>query len=96
MDKDEFLYRSAKLISYPTWTGAFLIGILLVAGTVTGSGWIIAMLILLGIAMPIGVKLSRMELTKSILAVFQIGLLAERERVERLRKLEQERERQHH
>lgn len=94
MSREDFLYRSAKIISYPTWTAAFLIGILLIVGVVSGPGWITAAIILLGIAMPVGVKLSRMELAKTMMACFEIGLLAERERSERLR-LQREREAQH-
>lgn len=80
MTREQFLYRSAKIISYPTWITAFFLGILLAAGVVSGPGWVIAIIILMGIAMPVGVKLSRMELTKAMVAVFQTGIEAERER----------------
>lgn len=80
MTREEFLYRMAKTVSYPTWIAAFVIGILLVWGVVTGPGWITATIVLLGIAMPVGVKLSRMELANTMLACFRIGIIAERKR----------------
>lgn len=79
-DRDDALYQMAKIVSYPTWISAFILGILLSAGIISGAGWLIAILILLGIAMPIGVKLSRMELTNAMVAVFQTGIRTERER----------------
>lgn len=85
MTREEFLYRMAKIVSYPTWVASVLIGVLLVLGVVSGPGWLAALIILLGIAMPVGVKLSRMELTKAMIAVFRIGIIAEQEREDRIR-----------
>lgn len=79
-DRDDVLYQMAKIVSYPTWISAFILGILLAAGVISGAGWLIAILILLGVAMPIGVKLSRMELTNAMVAVFQTGIRTERQR----------------
>lgn len=80
MTKEEFLYRSAKLISYPTWIAANAIGILLAAGVLEGRAWLVTALILLSIAMPVGVKLSRLELTYAMVAVFRTGVDAQRKR----------------
>lgn len=77
---DDVLYQMARIVSYPTWIAAFIIGILLAAGVLDGRGWLVAALVLLGIAMPIGVKLSRMELTKTMVTVFHTGVIMQRER----------------
>lgn len=90
MTREEFLYRMAKTVSYPTWIAAFVIGILRVRGVVKGRGWDTAALILLGIAMPIGVKLSRMELANTMIAVYKTGIKNEREYYEELRQHDNE------
>lgn len=90
MTREEFLYRMAKIVSYPTWIAAFLLGILLVAEVISGPGWIIAVITLMGIAMPIGVKLSRMELARTMVAVFEIGVQTGVEAVEK--KIDKERD----
>lgn len=89
--REEFLYRMAKIISYPTWVAAFGIGIFLVAASdFERKGWLIAVIALMGVAMPIGVKLSRMELARTMVAVFEIGVQTGVEAVEK--KIDKERD----
>lgn len=78
--RDDLLYRAARAVAYPTWIAAAVIGIGLAGGLIEGTVHVVALVVLLAIAMPVGVKLSRMELTKAMLAVFNAGAQMEARR----------------
>lgn len=87
----------ARLIAYPCWIGAVGVGVAHASGRLTGTAPVVAEVVLLGIAMPIGVKLSRLELTDTMIAVFRTGLAAaaEDERARREAFADQEKENHH-
>lgn len=64
----------ARIIAYPCWIAATIIAAEIAAGRLKGREPYVAVVILLGISMPIGVKLSRLELTDAMVAVFRTGL----------------------
>lgn len=76
---------AARLIAYPCWIAAVATAAGIARGDLKGRDPYVAVVVLLGIAMPIGVKLSRLELTDTMIAVFRTGLAAAQEDERRYR-----------